>query len=198
MSPSIAVLSLAPLLIVVDPVFDRIHMVGADFATTLGFLGLEGKLGDILGGIQLHGEAAHVFVEGPRQDDYAQYVFGLNYTWIDVFAEHDITLVLEYAGDAVTDEAEGALPGVRLSRILRGAILARLQYAVDEDLSFEVNAAVITHGDENGIIHPQVNYDVTDNLRLRLGGDIFVGPEDTFFGQFKRDGRVIFDIEWAF
>lgn len=195
-SARIAVLSAAPLLLVVDPVYDRLHMVGADFATTLGFLG--GSVGDALSGVQVHGEVAHFFVEGERQDDFVQGVIGINYTWIDLIFEHDLTLVLEYAGDATTHRAEGALPGVRLNRILRGAVLARLEYAVDDDLSFELNAALITHGEENALIHPGVRWNVTDNLRLELGGDIFVGPEDTFFGQFKRDGRAIFDIKWVF
>lgn len=197
-SPRLSIRSLAPLDVVIDPRYDRRHMVGADFATTLGFLGLGGRLGDILGGIQLHGEVAHFFVEGQRQDDFGQVVFGLNYTWIDLIAEHDLTLVLEYAGDFTTSRAEQALPGVRLNRILRGAVLARLEYAVDQDLSFEVNAAVITHGRENALIHPGVRWNVTDNLRLELGGDIFLGPDDTFFGQFRRDGRVIFDVRWVF
>lgn len=195
-SPEVSILSTAPLLIVIDPKFDRLHMVGADFATTLGFLG--GALGDALSGVQVHGEIAHFFVEGDRQDDFAQGVIGINYTWIDLIFEHDLTLVLEYAGDATTSQADGALPGVRLNRILRGAILARLEYAVDDDLSFELNAAVITHGDENALIHPGVRWNVTDNLRLELGGDVFVGPEETFFGQFKNDGRAIFDIKWVF
>ncbi|MCO5171797.1 MAG: hypothetical protein M9894_36305 [Planctomycetes bacterium] len=197
-SPRLAIRSLAPLDVVIDPRFDRRHMVGADFATTLGFLGLGGRLGDILGGIQLHGEVAHFFIEGQRQDDFGQVVVGLNYTWIDLIAEHDLTLVLEYAGDFTTSRAEQALPGVRLNRVLRGAVLARLEYAVDQDLSFEVNAAVITHGRENALIHPGVRWNVTDNLRLELGGDIFLGPDDTFFGQFRRDGRVIFDVRWVF
>lgn len=198
-TPRLAVRSLVPLDVVIDPVFDRFHMAGVDFATTLDFLGLGGKLGDVLAGIQLHGEAAHFFVEGQRQEDFLQYVLGLNYTWVDLIFEHDLTLVLEYAGDVSTSDADDALPGgVQLNRILRGAVLARLEYAVDEDLSFEVNAAVVTHGKENALIHPGVRWNVTDNLRLELGGDVFVGPEDTFFGQFRKGGRVIFDVKWVF
>lgn len=197
-SARLALLSLNPLSIVIDPVFDRIHMAGADFATTLGFLGVQGRLGDLLAGVQLHGEVAHYWYEGPRTDDFAQYVFGLNYSFIDVILEHDITLVLEYAGDLTTSEADEVLPGTRLNRVLRGAALARIVYAVDDDLSFEVNSAIITHGDENALIHPAATWNVTDNLRLVLGGDVFVGPEETFFGQFKRDGRVTFELKVVF
>lgn len=197
-SADIQVLSLNPLALVVDPNFDKIHMAGADFATTLGFLGLQGKLGDILGGIQLHAELAHYWYEGPRADDFLQVVFGTNYTWVDLIREHDLTLILEYAGDWTTEDADQVIPGARLNRILRGAVLARLLYAVDEDLSFEVNTALITHGRENALIHPAATWNATDNLRFVLGGDIFLGPEETFFGQFKRDGRVTFEARVVF
>lgn len=197
-SAEVDVLSLNPLALVVDPVFDKLYMAGADFATTLGFLGVGGKLGDILGGIQLHGELASFFYEGPRADDYLQVVVGTNYTWVDLILEHDLTLVLEYTGDWTIDDAEQVVAGTRLNRILRGAVLARVLYAVDEDLSFEVNTALITHGPENALIHPAATWNATDNLRFILGGDIFLGPEETFFGQFKRDGRVTFEARVVF
>ena len=63
---------------------------------------------------------------------------------------------------------------------------------------FEVNAAVVTHGDHNALIHPAVRYNVTEHVEAELSGDIFLGPEETFFGQYQKDGRVIFQLSFLF
>ena len=47
-------------------------------------------------------------------------------------------------------------------------------------------------------MHPAVLWDVTDNLQLEVAGDVFFGPEQTFFGQFKNDRRVIFTARLVF
>ncbi|MBL4845903.1 MAG: hypothetical protein JKY65_10275 [Planctomycetes bacterium] len=185
--------------LVVDPVYERIHVGGIDFATTLGIFGLEGGLGEVLGGIQLHGEAAHVFTEGTFGDDYLQYVAGINYQFVDLILEHDLTLVLEYASEYVTKKAEGTqVNGNALDRVFKSAILARLAYEVNESISFEFNAALILHGEENFYVHPAAKWNVTDNLQLEVAGDVFFGPEGTFFGQFDQDNRVIFEARVVF
>ncbi len=185
--------------LVVDPVYERIHVAGADFATTLGIFGAEGKLGEFLGGIQIHGEAAHVFNESKFGDDFFQYVVGINYQFVDLILEHDLTLVLEYASEYVTKKAEGTqVDGNALDRVFRSSILARLAYELNESISFEINGALILHGPENAYVHPAAKWNVTDNLQLEIGGDIFWGPEGTFFGQFDKDTRVIFEARVVF
>ena len=186
--------------LVIDPVYERIHVLGADFATTLGVLGAEGRLGEVLGGIQLHGEAAHFFSEGRTRDDVLQYVVGVNYQFVDLIAEHDVTLVLEYGSEYVTRAGEdsAAAAGTTLDRVFRSALLGRIAYEVSESFSVELNGALILYGPENGYVHPAMLWDVTDNLQLEVAGDVFFGPEQTFFGQFKHDGRVIFTARIVF
>ena len=186
--------------LVIDPVYERIHILGADFATTLGVFGAEGRLGEVLGGIQLHGEAAHFFSEGRTRDDVLQYVIGINYQFVDLIAEHDVTLVLEYGSEFVTKrgEPQNGAGSTTLDRVFRSAILGRVSYEVSERFSVELNGALILYGSENGYLHPAVLWDVTDNLQLELAGDVFFGGKQTFFGQFKRDGRVIFAAQVVF
>lgn len=185
--------------LVVDPVYERIHVAGVDFATTLGIFGAEGGLGEFLGGIQVHGEAAHTFNESKFGDDFFQYVVGINYQFVDLILEHDLTLVLEYASEYVTKDAEGTQAnGNALDRVFRSAVLARLAYELNEKISFEINGALILHGQENGYVHPAAKWNVTDNLQLEVAGDLFWGPEGTFFGQFDKDTRVIFEARVVF
>ncbi|MGE0711459.1 MAG: hypothetical protein AB7N76_15845 [Planctomycetota bacterium] len=199
-SPRLALIQAPQLALVVDPVYERIHVLGVDFATTLGVLGLEGgRLAEVLKGIQLHGEAAHFFNEGSRASDYLQFALGLNYQFVDVILEHDITLVLEFGSDIETKAAEDTLQNAnRLDRVFKTALLARLVYAVSDDLSFELNGGVIFDGPENGIVHPAAKWNVTNNLQLELAGDVFFGPDGTFFGQFRKEGRVIMEARWKF
>ncbi len=186
----------------IEPVFDRIHVLGADFATTLGFLGVEGRLGEVLSGVQLHGEAAHTWTTAREAADFLQYVLGFNYTFVDVLGEHDLSIGLEYAGDVETRAPEGDLANVaRVDRVFKGAWLTRLEYKIERqylDLSLELIAAVITYGRENALLHPSATWRVTDHLHLMLGGDVFVGPDETFFGQFRRDGRLLFEARVEF
>lgn len=197
-SADLNIISVLPPIAQATTRFDRLHVLGADFATTLGFLGLDGGVGELLAGIQLHGEAGYFIHEGPRLDDYIQYVIGFNYQFVDLIREHDLTVIVEYAGDYQLEAADQPFPGVDLGRIFRGGFLARLAYDVSEELSFELTGGVITHGRENGLIHPAVIWDPTDWLTLELAGDVFFGPDDTFFGQFKRDGRVLSTIKLNF
>ena len=106
--------------------------------------------------------------------------------------------ILEYAGEYVTTPTDNPLNEVQIDRALRGAILARIVYDVNEDLTFEVNSALVTYGDMNALIHPAARYNLTDNVEVELSGDIFLGPDDTFFGQYKDDSRVIFQLAYLF
>ena len=61
--------------------YDKIRVVGADFATTWGKVGL-------------HGEFAHTTTDSGRDEDYIQYVVGLDYTWADVRPGQNLRLIL--------------------------------------------------------------------------------------------------------
>jgi hypothetical protein len=187
-----------PSTLAIDPVYERVTIGGFDFATTLGIFGAEGTLGEILGGIQLHGELAYTWSEGDFAEDFAQFVVGFSYQFVDLIFEHDVTLVLEFADDLVTREADNPLPDDAIDRALRAAVLARIQYEVNEDLSFAVNAAVITHGEENMLLHPSAEWALTDHVVLGVAGDVFLGPEETFFGQYRKDNRVILEAKLVF
>lgn len=196
-SARLAVIQTPTPAIVIDPAYEKIHVAGFDFATTLGVLGASGKLGEVLGGIQLHGEVAHFFTEGSRAEDFVQFVIGFNYQFVDLLWEHDLQVVVEFGSDYVTKEAEDAIEQANaLDRIFKNAVLVRLQYDIGADIQISVTGGVILHGDENGYVHPAISYNASDNLQFELAGDVFLGGEDTFFGQFKNDGRVIFEARW--
>jgi hypothetical protein len=50
----------------------------------------------------------------------------------------------------------------------------------------------------DGLIRPKIRYEWRSNVTVWGGVDIFYGNEHGFFGQFTRQTRVIFGLEWGF
>ena len=45
---------------------------------------------------------------------------------------------------------------------------------------------------------PMVGYAVTDQSRLTVGGEYYVGPDDSFFGQFKKNHTAFVELQHFF
>ena len=45
---------------------------------------------------------------------------------------------------------------------------------------------------------PRVTYDVTDNWKIQVGGNIFTGKQETFFGQFEENSNVYAAVRYSF
>jgi len=53
--------------------------------------------------------------------------------------------------------------------------------------------------DEDAYLRPRAVYDVTDNWRVEVGGNLFYGEEDyTFFGQFKDNTNAYAGVRYSF
>ncbi len=113
----------------------------------------------------------------------------------------DFTASLEYYGEWMQDYAayRRALPagfpsspelrdliGVRLTKLLRYQTLK---------LSFFTFYSPIA-GDF--FLNPEVSYQFTDHLWAALGGNLFGGPSQTFFGQLDRDDNVYVTARYSF
>jgi len=47
-------------------------------------------------------------------------------------------------------------------------------------------------------LRPKATYDITDNWQAQLGANIFLGNEDTFFGQFQENTNVYAGLRYSF
>jgi len=45
---------------------------------------------------------------------------------------------------------------------------------------------------------PRVTYDFTDNWKIQIGGNIFAGKQETFFGQFEENSNVYAAVRYSF
>ena len=153
-----------------------------------------------LGKVGLHGEFAHTTTDSGRDEDYIQYVVGLDYTWADVRPGQNLRLILEYAGEHVTshDREPSVLPPTRLSRYLDGSVLTKLTYEFSETAKAQLKLAANLHGEDNYYVQPSVTIDLREDLRLEAGLDILTGSRHSFFGQFRDNDRFFLKLAYSF
>ncbi len=58
--------------------------------------------------------------------------------------------------------------------------------------------AFISPTDEDVYLRPKVTYKASDNIKFTVGGNVFIGDEDTFFGQFENDTNVYARVKYSF
>ncbi len=169
------------------PRYNRMRVVGGDFATTFGGLGI-------------HGEVAQFMYDGENDENYFQYVFGFDYTWTNIIYDHDIFVILEYMGDKSTERQKVSKKvfGSGLARVFTNSILSTVTYKFSDSLEFETKFAFNLDGHLSFLIKPEIRYDVNDNLKLTFGMNCIEGVQDTFFGQFEKDDRSYFFLRYSF
>lgn len=164
----------------------RMQAIGADFATTLGSLGLRG-------------EAAYRW---PHEDYKASvhvinpdlyYVLG-----IDREFSSGLNLIFQYLGRYVTDFEElqpptdpSQLPLFRL--VEKNRLLASQQSELSHALTLRIAQSLmyetldlelmgyVSLTTEEFFIRPKLTYRITDALKLIAGGEWYQGPSDTLF-----------------
>ncbi len=169
------------------PTFNRIRAIGGDFAYTFGGLGI-------------HGEAAQFIYDGGKDEDYFQYILGIDYAWTDVIKDHDIFLILEYMGEKTTQSRQDERPssGSGLGRVFTNSFLSTITYKFSDTLEVETKLLFNLDHHLSYVIKPEIHYDITDELKLTFGVDFIEGVQDTFFGQFDNDDRGYFFLRYSF
>lgn len=146
----------------IQPVYNRFRLVGGDFATTFDRLGL-------------HGEGAWYRTDGHRDDEYLQYVIGIDYTLTDVFRDHDIFAILEYAGEHVITQQRKGIGAGALQRAFANTFAMNVDYEVSEFLTLTLRGIYNFDRQDNFLLEPQVEYEVNDHLVVTAGFDIIHG-----------------------
>lgn len=163
----------------------RLHVIGADFSTTLAGFGLRGEMAYK----DPHENYSFSFIPHPE----LHYVIGL-----DKEFSGNLNVILQYIGRYVLDYSPLALPPVpsqipayeleRINRVISSqqyetshSLSCRLGWnLVHETLSFEV-VGLVNITTEEFLFRPKMAYDITDALTFTLGGEFYSGPNDTLF-----------------
>jgi hypothetical protein len=176
------------------------HVLGFDFATTLGEFGVRGE---VAYRVPLHHRRR---LHAPNPD--VQYVLGLDRTFgeVSVLAQYigryTINWAPEFTGNASTDELEDASEAERgqvidrMTATLRGKSqilfnqLARVQNLATlrlEWLTLQQTLSLSALGMMNfttkeWLLFPKLGYQLSDTLSTTVGAEIYAGPDDTLFG----------------
>jgi hypothetical protein len=186
------------------PTAYRIQMIGADFSTTVGAYGLRGEF---------------AYKEPHEKDNTQQsipnkqveYILGLDREF------GNFSLIIQYIGKHVFDyedltkthqtspefaKYKIALWNRLLSRQLKEwihAISFRLAWNLcHETLSLEL-LGQINLSTEETFLKPKLSYDLTDDLTLSAGAQIYHGPDNTLFGLLdKKNSAGFIELKASF
>ena len=169
------------------PRYNRMKVIGGDFATTFAGLGV-------------HGEAAQFIYDGENDENYFQYILGIDYTWTNIIYDHDIFLIVEYMGENTTEKRQRNKKtfGSGLGRVFTNSFLSTITYKLSDTLELENKLAFNMDSHLSYVIKPEIRFDISDNLKLTFGLNFIEGVQDTFFGQFDNDDRSYFFLKYSF
>lgn len=182
----------APPFVTLTPVFDRVHMFGGDFATTTTV--------PLLGEIQVHGEVAQFVTEGSRDDDYLQYVIGLEKNASDPLFEKELSFILEHAAEwiEVHRKRTDIIPATKFARAFTDALLGRVTWKPVEHLELLMTAVAIIESPQSWYFRPEARYELGAHTKIAAGLDILRGSQSGFFGQFAEDDRFFLSLKLTF
>ena len=171
------------------PTAYRMHVVGADFATTVSsFMGLRGEVA-----YRRPHDDANLFLHIPMSD--LQYVLGIDKEL------GNLSVLAQYVGRHVLDFTESnpashpSPPQVFHMMELRNRMLNGQQHEWTHALSFRPAwrtsqetfqvelLGYYNFTTEELLAKPKLTYDLADALRLVLGAELYTGPDGTLFGQ---------------
>lgn len=178
----------------------RIRVIGADAATTLGRYGLRG-------------EAAYTMTQDSRGDNPAIknpfffMVIGGDRTFIEylnVNLQYTLRVVVNYQNpETITDPflrnvaIEEAVVNNQLDQIQHGFTL-RINYKwLNETLEGEI-AGVFFSPRYDYLIRPKVTYAFTDHWKGIIGGDLYRGEQNSFFGYLRDNSTAYAELRWSF
>ncbi len=170
--------------------FPKYREFGFDFSTTLNKL-------------EIHGEAAAHFTDGSAMDDdYVEYVVGINCVFDDVPSDliQEIISVVEYAGESVFDrKVQGnAFSGSgEYIRPFKNSLILSNTFSFSYDTKIEV-PVIFNFGDEDFIVRPQLSHRISDQVKLETGILVVGGGKDGFLGRWRKNDRIFLMLNYAF
>jgi len=150
------------------------------------------------GDFEFHGEAAyHDTSDNDEDDDYIQYVAGLNYTvpQTAIGSLERVVLTFEYAGESVTRDQN--TPARFLTSVfgrgLEDSLLgeALIEFTIDTRLSL---GAAFNRDDSDFSTRAELTHRFNDTLTAEASVIFFSGDPDTFFGAWEDNGRFSLSV----
>jgi len=171
-----SVTPLPRLAVALDRSYFRMRVVGADFASELGPVGVRGEM-------------AYVDETDPSDLDRFVYVVGVDRRWADWF------VIVQFADRIGGSQPPGTPVFPNLG--LRATLLSRVERTIDPTQSLELKAAVGLH---DGDFLMQLSYDrsITDTWKLTISGALVGGSRAGFLGQYRGNNALSLRLRRSF
>ncbi len=176
--------------ILVEPRYHRRRAIGADFATTLGSVGV-------------HGEGAYYLTSDwsgtdPAIDDpYLHYVVGGDYTLNDLVGDRDLFVLLEWSHEVQVPDRHSTLRDTDLNHVFRRSLLGKVDLELGPFSLVKVEG-VYNVGTRNWYVQPGGRWSFADGAELLIDLDLLGGRQDTFFGDFDDNSRLHVRLKYSF
>ena len=198
-NPGARLIELSPASVLVDAVYNRVQIWGADFATNSGKYGLRGEVAYS----QPHGTKGDIF--NPRP--FVEAVLG-----VDRNVTSSVNINLQYIVQHVFSYSEPARdlgPNIAYLAIKTATLnnqhiatqhgpALRIGYNTLNDTLLLEATALMFLTDHSFSLRPRVTYAISDRMKFVAGGDIFTGPRDSYFGQLRRNTTLLSEIRYEF
>lgn len=167
-----------------EPVFDRVHILGAEFSKPLGKFVYRAEAAWFAGSL-LQGYDSDYFT---AQKDRIKWLTGL-----DWYPGNDWTLSWQYAQDHILNSGSG---------LAESGCAKTVTFSVSKDLFREkLTLSALGYMDidvKDRLVRLTAEYQFIDNLELFLGTDIFAGDRKGSYGRYKDNTQVWTKITYHF
>ena len=170
-------------LIVIQPRYERSHLIGGTFANVLGQLTIRGEMGYSTN--RFYQTVMSNDNSGLLNTNELTYVLGID--WFGISETFISTQIFQsWIG--------GSPQGLLRDKIDTNLSLLLRRDFQNEQLKSEV-LWVHNANQSDGMIRPKISYELYDNANLWTGLDLFYGNSDGLFGQFDGNDRIVFGVE---
>lgn len=180
--------------------YDKIEVWGADFAKNFGRWGVRGELA-------YYATQDKVGSDPAIKNPFLFYVIGADRTFFD-----NLNVNLQFIGRRVSDFHDPAtindplLRTVATQNAITDGQQDRESYGLstrisDKWLNDTLETEMLVFGyitRPNYYIRPLVRYAFDDRFKGTLGGEIYTGADDTFYGRLKRNRTVFAEMRYSF
>jgi len=196
--PDLQIVGMTLTTVNVAQTYHRIQVIGADVATVWGPYGLRA-------------EAAYTFTEHSRSNQvkspFFLLVLGADRTFLvnlNINLQFVLRMISDYQNPInVPDPArravaiEQATLNSQLDRVHESITLRVSKKWFGETLETEV-ASILGLARLDYAVRPKMKYAITDRWRLTVGGDIFRGPDPSFFGRIRDTSTAYVELRWDY
>ena len=183
-----------------DFVYRPMQLLGADAAVPVGQYGLRGEIAysstrdhDLPDAVIKHDTL--FLVAGIERTFGGELNVNVQYLHRRSFAFHDPSLDFEAVHQAL--ERQEDIISDQLARDMHGVSVRVVDKFFNETLEAEL-AGVAWFGKSRGTLRPKLSYAVNDRLKFIVGGQLYFGPKESIYGQFRDASTTFTELRWGF